>query len=57
MRDLLLLQVCDAAGFTEGWSITSGVRKNLARAIPLHLLHASEAFGEEVKTFHCVDCR
>ena len=57
MCDLLLLQVCDAAGFTEGWSITSGVRKNLARAIPLHLLHASEVFGEEVKTFHCVDCR
>ena len=52
-----MLQVCDAAGFAEGWSFTSGVLTNLARAIPLHLQHASEVFGEDVKTFHCVDCR
>jgi hypothetical protein len=51
------LQVCDAAGFSEGFSITSGVQRNLARAIPLHLKHASALYGEEVKTFHCVDCR
>jgi len=45
--------VCNAASFAEGRSFTSGVRKNLARATPLHLQHASEVFGEDVKTFHC----
>jgi hypothetical protein len=50
-------QVCEAAGYAEGFSITSAIRRNLARAIPLHLKHASEVFGEEIDTFHCVDCR
>jgi hypothetical protein len=55
--EIFLVQVCDAVGYAEGFSITSGVRRNIARAIPLHLQHASEEFGEEVKVFHCVDCR
>jgi hypothetical protein len=51
------LQVCDSAGYSEGFSVTSGVRRNLARAIPLLLQHAAKVFREDVKTFHCVDCR
>jgi hypothetical protein len=56
-RHFSCVQVADAAGFSEGWSATSGVCKSLARAIPLHLQHASTVFGEAVTTFHYVDCR
>ena len=58
-------QVCEAAiaadfeifeGVRLGFCNTSGLRKGLARAIPLHLNFASEAFGTKVSTFHFIDC-